>query len=60
MARVKVYIKYENKYPFLPEAIAYSQRELAKLLGKSLNTVASAISRKQDNYAVIEIEDDVI
>lgn len=57
MKTIKVYVKYSNKYPYLPEAIAMSKRELAKILGKSLNTVASAISRKQDNYAVIEWEE---
>jgi hypothetical protein len=59
MKTIKVYIKYSNRYPYLPEAIAYSKRELAKQLGKSIGTVASAFSRKQSNYAVVEVEDDV-
>lgn len=59
MRTIKVYIKYSNRYPYLPEAIAYSKRELAKQLGKSIGTVASAFSRKQSNYAVVEVEDDV-
>ena len=61
MKTIKVYIKYSNSYPYLPEAIAESPRKLAKMLGKTLNTVASAISRKQSNYAVVEVvevEDD--
>lgn len=60
MKTIKVYIKYSNSYPYLPEAIADSPRKLAKMLGKTLNTVASAISRKQSNYAVevVEVEDD--
>lgn len=56
---IKLYIKYSNRYPYLPEAIAYSKRELAKKLGKSIGTVASAFSRKQSNYAIVEVEDDV-
>ena len=52
-----MYIKYGNTYPYLPEAVANSPRELAKMLGKTLNTVASAISRKQSNYAVVEVEE---
>lgn len=59
MKTIKVYIKYSNRYPYLPEAIAYSKRELAKKLGKSIGTVASAFSRKQSNYAIVEVEDDV-
>lgn len=59
MKTIKVYIKYSTRYPYLPEAIAYSKRELAKQLGKSIGTVASAFSRKQSNYAVVEVEDDV-
>jgi hypothetical protein len=59
MKTIKVYIKYSNRYPYLPEAIAYSKRELAKQLGKSIGTVASAFSRKQSNYAIVEVEDDV-
>ena len=59
MRTIKVYIKYSNRYPYLPEAIAYSKRELAKQLGKSIGTVASAFSRKQSNYAIVEVEDDV-
>lgn len=56
---IKLYIKYSNRYPYLPEAIADNKRELAKQLGKSIGTVASAFSRKQSNYAVVEVEDDV-
>jgi hypothetical protein len=59
MKTIKVYIKYSNRYPYLPEAIAYSKRELAKQLGKSIGTVASAFSRKQSNYAIVEVEDDL-
>ena len=58
MKTIKVYIKYSTRYPYLPEAIAYSKRELAKQLGKSIGTVASAFSRKQSNYAVVEVEDE--
>ena len=58
MKTIKVYIKYSNRYPYLPEAIAYSKRELAKQLGKSIGTVASAFSRKQSNYAIVEVEDE--
>lgn len=58
MKTIKLYIKYSNRYPYLPEAIAYSKRELAKQLGKSIGTVASAFSRKQSNYAVVEVEDE--
>lgn len=58
MKTEKIYIKYSNQYPYLPEAIASNPRELAKLLGKSLSTVASAISRKQSNYAVVEFKDE--
>jgi hypothetical protein len=59
MKTIKVYIKYSNKFPYLPEAIADNKRELAKKLGKSIGTVASAFSRKQSNYAIVEVEDDV-
>lgn len=59
MKTIKLYIKYSNRYPYLPEAIADNKRELAKQLGKSIGTVASAFSRKQSNYAIVEVEDDV-
>ncbi len=53
-----VFVKYSNKYPYLPEAVADSKRELAEILGKSLNTVESSFSKKRRTYKVVEVEDE--
>lgn len=58
MEKNKVYIKYSNKYPYLPEAVGLNVKDLADRLGKSYNTVMSAISRKQSTYAAVIIDDE--
>lgn len=52
---MKVFIKYSNKFPYLPEAIADSKEELARILGKRLNLVESSISKGYKTYKEIEI-----
>lgn len=52
---MKVFIKYSNKFPYLPEAVADSKEELARILGKRLNLVESSISKGYKTYKEIEI-----
>lgn len=52
-----LFVKYTKEYPYLPEAVADSKRELAKLLGTTLGTVESSYSHKRKTYAVIYDED---
>ena len=54
---MKVFIKYSNKFPYLPEAVADSKEELARILGKRLNLVESSISKGYKTYKEVEIED---
>lgn len=48
----------------LPIAVAESDRELARMLGRSLQTVRSGICRgrrrKHPKYVVVEVEDDAV
>lgn len=54
---MKVFVKYSKKFPYLPEAVADSKEELAKILGKRLNLVESSISKGYKTYKEVEIED---
>lgn len=52
-----LYVKYSDEKPYLPEAVAESKKELAEMLGKSLNNVQSSYSHKASTYKIIEVED---
>lgn len=52
---MKVFIKYSSKPPYLPEAIADSKGELAKILGVDRNVVYSSYSHHRSTYAEVEI-----
>lgn len=54
---MKVFVKYSKKFPYLPEAVADSKEELARILGKRLNLVESSISKGYKTYKEVEIED---
>lgn len=55
---MKVYVKYSNKPPYLPVAVADSKAELAKMLGVRLNNVICAFHKKTKTYQEVEIPDD--
>ena len=55
---MRLYIRYENAYPYLPIAIGCSVQELSEQTGASINTIRSAISHKAKTFAVVEIEED--
>ena len=55
---MKVYVKYSNKPPYLPVAVADSKAELAKMLGVRLNNVICAFYKKTKTYQEVEIPDD--
>lgn len=52
-----LFIKYSNKYPYLPEAVADSKKELAEILGTTRNTVEASYSHKRSTYAIVDDED---
>lgn len=54
---MKLYIKYSKEYPYLPEAVAESKKELAELLRITPNNVRSSMCHKTSTYAEVEIED---
>lgn len=60
MNNMALYIKYSREYPYLPEAVADSAKELARKTGTSRSAVYSAISHGQSTYAVIKDEEDEI
>lgn len=53
----KLFVKYDNKPPYLPIAVADSKAELARMLNIRTNVVSSAFSHKQSTYKVIKIDD---
>jgi len=53
-----VYVKYSNEYPYLPLAVADSKIELARMLGLTINVVASSLNHGYRTYAAVEIDDD--
>jgi len=42
----------------LPVAVAETKRELAEMLGRSVNSVQSCFSHKNRGYHIVEVEDD--
>ena len=42
-----LFIKYSNKYPYLPEAVADSKKELAVMTGTNINVIYSSYSHEQ-------------
>lgn len=52
---VKVYVKYSTEYPYLPEAIADSKKELAIMINRNVNSVYSAFCHKQSTFAEVDI-----
>ena len=55
---MKLYIKYSKEPPYLPEAVADSKTELAKMLGLTPNNVMSSYSKGRGTYQVVEVEED--
>ena len=51
---IKLFVKYEQKYPYLPEAVADTKTELARILHKNANVVFSAFSKNISTYKEIE------
>lgn len=49
----------KDKYE-LPIAVAESKRELAKMLGRPVNSVQSCFSKHYPEYIDLEVEDDTI
>lgn len=42
----------------LPVAVAETKRELAEMLGRSVNSVQSCFSHKNRGYHIVEVEDE--
>lgn len=57
---MKLYVKYSNKPPYLPEAVAESKSELARMLGKSIGSVMSSYCHGRSTYQVVEVEEYLI
>ena len=57
---MKLYVKYSNKPPYLPEAVAESPKELALMLGVSRECVCSSLSHGRNTYAKVEVEVDEV
>lgn len=53
-----LYIKYSKDPPGLPEAVAESKSELARLLGVSINSVISSYSHGRSTFVEVEVEED--
>lgn len=54
---MKLYVKYSAKYPYLPEAVADSKSELARMIGISINVVISSFYHGRSTYVEVEVED---
>lgn len=54
---MKLYIKSEGDELDLIIAVAESARELSGMLGLTVGTVKSQISRKRKGWSVIEVEE---
>lgn len=54
---MKVYVKYSNKPPYLPEAVAETKTELARMLGVSPNSVISSYAHGRSTFVEVEIDD---
>lgn len=50
-----IYIKYSSKYPYLPEAIADSVKELAEKTGHTPGSVSSCVSKGYKMWAKVEV-----
>lgn len=57
MDQIKLYVKYDKVYPYLPLAVADSKSELARMLGVSLNTVVSSFSHGLETFKEIVIDE---
>ncbi len=55
---MKLYVKYSKDWPYLPEAVADSKTELAKILGKTVNCVVTSYSKGRKTYVEVEVEED--
>ena len=53
-----LYVKYSKECPYLPEAVADSKKELAKMVGTTIGCVKSSFSKKVSTYAVREDEEE--
>lgn len=53
-----LYVKYSSKPPYLPEAVAESKKELARMLGITVGCVASSFSHGRSTYQIVEVEDE--
>lgn len=53
----ELFVKYDNKPPYLPIAVADSKAELARMLNIRTNVVSSAFSHKQSTYSEIRVDD---
>lgn len=54
-AEKTMYVKYDDKPPYLPIAVADSIPELAEMLGVSRNVVYSSFSHKLPTYKEIKV-----
>ena len=54
---MKLFVKYSNKPPYLPEAVAETKTELARMLGVSPNSVISSYAHKRSTFVEVEIDD---
>lgn len=50
-----LYVKYDDKPPFLPIAVADSIPELAEILGVSRNVIYSSFSHKLPTYKEVKV-----
>ena len=53
-----LYVRYSKKPPHLPEAVAESTSELAKMLGITTNVITTSLSHGLITYTKIEVEED--
>lgn len=54
---VKLYVKYSQKKPYLPEFVADSKEELAKMMGVKVGTITSYYAKGVSTYKIVEIDE---
>lgn len=55
---MKLYVKYSKDPPYLPEAVADTKTELAKMIGTTTDTVYSSYSHGRKTFAEVDVDND--
>lgn len=53
---MRLYVKVTKDKYELPEAVAESPKELAKMLGTSANSASSSISHKRRGWLIVDVD----